>query len=138
MAADTMSRQVLASGSGSWDGTVVNPSNPQRRDTHLLVGGGYLVCVPRLALLYHSKPIYADCVISRSFSGRRTIPVSGLCIATLHGTYQVVSMPTSWNGQPISRTFRSPPRPSRTAGIGHRIQGLILSMRSILASRNRF
>ena len=45
---DVSSRQVLASGSGSWDGTIVNPSNPQRRDTHLLVGGGYLVCLLRV------------------------------------------------------------------------------------------
>jgi len=27
---------VLASGVGQWDGTVTNPSNPQRRDVHIL------------------------------------------------------------------------------------------------------
>jgi len=30
-------------GEGTWDGTVVNPSNPQRRDVQLVPGGGYLV-----------------------------------------------------------------------------------------------
>jgi len=34
---------VLAEGTGTWDGTVVNPSNPQRRDVQLLQGNGYLV-----------------------------------------------------------------------------------------------
>lgn len=35
---------VLAEGTGSWDGsTVVNPSNPQRRDVQLVQAGGYLV-----------------------------------------------------------------------------------------------
>ncbi len=38
-------RSVLAVGSGTWDGTVVNPSNPQRRDVNLLPGLGYLVCL---------------------------------------------------------------------------------------------
>ena len=31
--------QVLASGGGTWDGTIVRPENPQRRDTHMLQGG---------------------------------------------------------------------------------------------------
>lgn len=36
--------QVLATGFGSWDGsTIVNPSNPQRRDTQLVPPNGYLV-----------------------------------------------------------------------------------------------
>ncbi|KAL1301802.1 hypothetical protein AAFC00_005994 [Neodothiora populina] len=36
--------QVLAVGEGSWDGsTIVNPSNPQRRDTQLIPPAGYLV-----------------------------------------------------------------------------------------------
>jgi FtsP/CotA-like multicopper oxidase with cupredoxin domain len=30
---------VLAEGAGTWDGTVTNPSNPQRRDTHLVQPG---------------------------------------------------------------------------------------------------
>jgi FtsP/CotA-like multicopper oxidase with cupredoxin domain len=30
---------VLAEGEGEWDGTVTNPSNPQRRDTHVLAPG---------------------------------------------------------------------------------------------------
>jgi FtsP/CotA-like multicopper oxidase with cupredoxin domain len=30
---------VLAQGKGTWDGTVTNPSNPQRRDTHLMMPG---------------------------------------------------------------------------------------------------
>ena len=39
---------VLAEGIGTWDGTVVNPENPQRRDVQLLQGvdedtPGYLV-----------------------------------------------------------------------------------------------
>lgn len=34
--------QVLASGVGTWDGTIVNPSNPQRRDTQLIQPSGYL------------------------------------------------------------------------------------------------
>lgn len=39
---------VLAEGAGDWDGTVVNPSNPQRCDVQLLQGGsaaapGYIV-----------------------------------------------------------------------------------------------
>ncbi|KIX06539.1 uncharacterized protein Z518_04515 [Rhinocladiella mackenziei CBS 650.93] len=31
--------QVLAEGSGTWDGSIVNPSNPQRRDVHMLWAG---------------------------------------------------------------------------------------------------
>jgi FtsP/CotA-like multicopper oxidase with cupredoxin domain len=31
--------QVLAEGTGAWDGTVTNPANPQRRDTHLMPPG---------------------------------------------------------------------------------------------------
>lgn len=34
---------VLAVGTGSWDGKVVNPESPQRRDTQLLPANGYLV-----------------------------------------------------------------------------------------------
>ena len=30
---------VLAEGVGKWDGTIVNPSNPQRRDTQLVAAG---------------------------------------------------------------------------------------------------
>ncbi|TKA66579.1 hypothetical protein B0A49_06046 [Cryomyces minteri] len=36
--------QVLSEGLGSWDGkSIVNPSNPQRRDTQLIQPNGYLV-----------------------------------------------------------------------------------------------
>ncbi|EXJ86620.1 hypothetical protein A1O3_03573 [Capronia epimyces CBS 606.96] len=31
--------QVLAEGAGTWDGTITNPSNPQRRDVHILWAG---------------------------------------------------------------------------------------------------
>ncbi|KAJ9608919.1 hypothetical protein H2200_006690 [Cladophialophora chaetospira] len=31
--------QVLAEGFGTWDGTITNPSNPQRRDVHMLWAG---------------------------------------------------------------------------------------------------
>ncbi|KAI9814061.1 MAG: hypothetical protein M1827_003525 [Pycnora praestabilis] len=34
---------VLAQGTGTWDGTIVNADNPQRRDVELLPAGGYLV-----------------------------------------------------------------------------------------------
>lgn len=34
---------VLAEGVGTWDGTIVNADNPQRRDVQLIQGGGYLV-----------------------------------------------------------------------------------------------
>ncbi|KAL9004642.1 MAG: hypothetical protein Q9188_002533 [Gyalolechia gomerana] len=34
---------ILAAGTGTWDGTIVNPSNPARRDVQLLPAGGYLV-----------------------------------------------------------------------------------------------
>jgi len=33
---------VLNEGLGVWDGTVVNPTNPQRRDVQLLQGLGYI------------------------------------------------------------------------------------------------
>jgi len=35
--------QILAEGVGSWDGTIVNAANPQRRDTQLVRPNGYLV-----------------------------------------------------------------------------------------------
>ncbi|KAF2154467.1 multicopper oxidase [Myriangium duriaei CBS 260.36] len=35
--------QVLAEGLGSWDGTIVNPQNPQRRDTQIMRPNGFLV-----------------------------------------------------------------------------------------------
>jgi hypothetical protein len=35
--------QVLASGLGRWDGTIVNPWNPQRRDVQLLIPNGHIV-----------------------------------------------------------------------------------------------
>ena len=34
---------VLAEGQGTWDGTIVNPSNPQRRDTQIVQDSGYMV-----------------------------------------------------------------------------------------------
>lgn len=35
---------ILSSGTGQWDGhTIVNPQNPQRRDTHNLVPFGHMV-----------------------------------------------------------------------------------------------
>lgn len=34
---------ILAVGTGEWDGTVVNPDNPQRRDVQMMPGNGYLV-----------------------------------------------------------------------------------------------
>ena len=34
---------VLADGLGEWDGVITNPSNPQRRDTQLVQGGGFVV-----------------------------------------------------------------------------------------------
>lgn len=34
---------ILNEGTGTWDGTTVNPSNPQRRDVQQLRGGGYMV-----------------------------------------------------------------------------------------------
>ncbi len=33
---------VLSVGTGSWDGSIVNPENPQRRDVQLLPANGYL------------------------------------------------------------------------------------------------
>lgn len=30
---------VLAEGIGEWDGIITNPTNPQRRDTHILGAG---------------------------------------------------------------------------------------------------
>lgn len=35
--------QVLAEGTGTWDGKIVNPNNPARRDTQLIRPSGYLV-----------------------------------------------------------------------------------------------
>ncbi|RYO86824.1 hypothetical protein DL764_008955 [Monosporascus ibericus] len=35
--------QVLSAGPGEWDGTIINPENPLRRDTHILPPGGHLV-----------------------------------------------------------------------------------------------
>ena len=37
------SRQVLASGTGTWDGSIVNANNPQRRDVQILPAKGYIV-----------------------------------------------------------------------------------------------
>ena len=34
---------VLAEGQGTWDGTIVNPCNPQRRDTQLVQNSGFMV-----------------------------------------------------------------------------------------------
>lgn len=34
---------VLAEGEGDWDGTIINPSNPQRRDVQLVRANGFLV-----------------------------------------------------------------------------------------------
>ena len=34
---------VLASGEGTWNGSITNPTNPQRRDTHLVPANGYMV-----------------------------------------------------------------------------------------------
>ena len=36
-------RYILAVGTGEWDGTIVNPGNPQRRDVQIMPAGGYLV-----------------------------------------------------------------------------------------------
>lgn len=35
--------QVLAVGKGQWDGKIVNPENPLRRDTQIIPGQGFLV-----------------------------------------------------------------------------------------------
>jgi len=34
---------ILNEGVGQWDGTIINPENPQRRDTQQLVTGGFMV-----------------------------------------------------------------------------------------------
>jgi hypothetical protein len=34
---------VLAAGTGTWDGTIVNAANTQMRDVQIIPGGGYLV-----------------------------------------------------------------------------------------------
>ena len=34
---------VLAVGTGTWDGTIINPENPQRRDTQIMPANGYMV-----------------------------------------------------------------------------------------------
>jgi FtsP/CotA-like multicopper oxidase with cupredoxin domain len=34
---------ILHEGPGAWDGTIVRPSNPHRRDVHLVRGNGHLV-----------------------------------------------------------------------------------------------
>lgn len=34
---------ILSAGKGEWDGTVTNPSNPVRRDTHIIRNYGHLV-----------------------------------------------------------------------------------------------
>jgi hypothetical protein len=67
---------VLAEGTGTWDGTITNPNNPQRRDVQILPPGlpgnpGYIViqinadnpgvwpfvsCLPR-SILFHSPDI---------------------------------------------------------------------------------
>lgn len=36
-------RYILAVGTGEWDGSIANPSNPQRRDVQIMPAGGYLV-----------------------------------------------------------------------------------------------
>ncbi|PBP25971.1 ascorbase and Cu-oxidase [Diplocarpon rosae] len=35
--------QILATGKGTWDGSISNANNPQRRDVQLVPGGGYFV-----------------------------------------------------------------------------------------------
>ncbi|MCJ1479893.1 hypothetical protein MMC06_000047 [Schaereria dolodes] len=35
--------QILAEGTGDWDGTITSPSNPNRRDVQLLQANGYLI-----------------------------------------------------------------------------------------------
>lgn len=34
---------VLAAGAGTWDGTITNPTNPQRRDVQQVQANGYMV-----------------------------------------------------------------------------------------------
>jgi hypothetical protein len=34
---------ILNVGPGEWDGTIVNPSNPQRRDTQMVPANGHMV-----------------------------------------------------------------------------------------------
>lgn len=34
---------ILAEGTGDWNGDIVRPDNPQRRDVHLLQANGYMV-----------------------------------------------------------------------------------------------
>lgn len=34
---------ILHEGKGDWDGTIINPHNPLRRDTMQIRGGGHLV-----------------------------------------------------------------------------------------------
>lgn len=34
---------VLAAGTGTWDGTITNPNNPQRRDVQQVQANGYIV-----------------------------------------------------------------------------------------------
>lgn len=35
--------KILAEGVGEWDGTITNPSNPNRRDTQMIRSLGYMV-----------------------------------------------------------------------------------------------
>lgn len=62
---------VLAEGTGSWGGEIINPSNPQRRDTQLIRPNGYLVMQidldnPGMVSYSSTRLLLKDTLLTRS------------------------------------------------------------------------
>jgi Multicopper oxidase len=82
--------QVLHEGNGlTWDGTIVNPSNPIRRDVELIRPGGHLV------LQFEGNPGMFDSFFlifpQKVLLTNPAKQVSGASTATLHGMLRAVS-----------------------------------------------
>ena len=111
---------VLAEGNGKWDGTIVNPQNPQRRDIQILRNG--TVDAPGFMVIevVTDNPACGRCIATSpgEYYGQACSATIPLTLASLPGTSLRVFTSASWSTPRQLQNIRSPQRSLRCASIG--------------------
>jgi hypothetical protein len=125
---------VLARGTGTWDGTVTNPSNPSRRDVTMLPNGS--AATPSYLVVQIDGdnpgvwPVSCLNILCRISPANNVLRSS---TATSPGTYPQASTSTSSKCRKISKTKCESLRSwRRLVGTGQRGLGRIFLMRLIV------
>jgi Multicopper oxidase len=124
---------VLAEGTGTWDGTVVNPRNPPRRDVQIMKGGtsdtpGYLV----LEFEADNPGVWPlHCHIAWYVGFSLPTPTQSFDKYFSPGTLALVWPLPYWKIRKPLPAWISRPPSHRLAGTGRNIAGTILLTKSI-------